>query len=151
MHTSVMTMAHGGQRQHEAHQRAHHGDGAHVGQRPLDVVHARRGVRRPPRAERHEQVRDGAQRQQHPGQGGAQLGPAHAPPLQGADGVHGAGVAVEADEREEEDAAVDVDGEEDLLELAEDPNVLEVGPADAEVDGEGQGEDPGRVAQRQVQ
>ena len=64
--------------------------------------------------------------------------------------MHRPNVAVETDEGEEEDAAVHADGERDLLELAEDLYVFEVRPLEGKVEGEGQGEDPGGVAQSQV-
>lgn len=59
--------------------------------------------------------------------------------------------AIETDEREELDAAVHVDVEGDLLELAEDLGVFEVWPLEGQVEGEREGEDPGRVAQGQVE
>lgn len=65
--------------------------------------------------------------------------------------MHRPNVAVKTDKSEEEDAAVYVDVEGDLLELAEDLYVFEVRPLQGKVEGEGEGEDPGRVTQSQVQ
>lgn len=65
--------------------------------------------------------------------------------------MHRPDVAIEADEREKEDATVCVDVEGDLFELAEYVYAFEVGPLECHVEGEGEGEDPGGVAQGQVQ
>lgn len=64
--------------------------------------------------------------------------------------MHRPNVAIETDKREEEDAAINVDVEGDLLELAEDLYVFEVRPLQGKVEGEGEGEDPGWVTQGQV-
>lgn len=65
--------------------------------------------------------------------------------------MHRPHVAIKTDQSEEEDASVYVDVEGDLLELAEDLDVLKVRPLEGEVEGERQREDPGRVTQGQVQ
>lgn len=64
--------------------------------------------------------------------------------------MHRPDIAIETDESEKEDAAIHVDGERDLLELTEDLYIFEVRPLEGKVKGEGQGEDPGSVAQSQV-
>lgn len=71
--------------------------------------------------------------------------------MQGADGVHRANVAVEADEGKEEDAAVHAHVEGDPLELAEQLDLAQPRLLDGHVEREGKGEHPGRVAQSQVQ
>lgn len=65
--------------------------------------------------------------------------------------MHRPNKAIETDQSEEEDAAIYVDVEGDLLKLAEDLYVFEVRPLEGEVKRDGEGEDPGWVAQSQVQ
>lgn len=65
--------------------------------------------------------------------------------------MHCPNVAIKTDQSEEEDTAVYVDVEGDLLELAEDLYVFKVRPLEGEVEGEREGENPGWVTQCQVQ
>lgn len=88
-------------------------------------------------------IRNGAKNKHNPCADCTQLGFTDIPPSERADGVHRPNEAIETDKSEEEDAAVYVDVEGDLLKLTEDLYVFEVRPLEGEVELEGEGEYPG--------